>query len=229
MSRPTLQGLAPAPAGGGRAGWGRFPSSPRGAMRYGPSPRAWGLRTWPSPSPAPTSGHPHVRGDYWSRPLSPAQRPGHPHVHGDYAFPSARWWSSSSGHPHVRGDYSGRAQGGGPSRRAIPTCVGTTPWGTAGLPECAVHPHVCGDYPGGEEEVPVLPRSIPTCVGTTGSLVVEVTTLNGPSPRVWGLQTGSGNPRTSSPVHPHVCGDYDEPGARADAQGRAIPTGVGTT
>ncbi len=52
-------------------------------------------------------------------------------------------------------------------RRAIPTCVGTTPRAPEGGGLGTGHPHVRGDYVGREGPVLVGRRAIPTCVGTT--------------------------------------------------------------
>jgi hypothetical protein len=226
VSRLTLQGLAPAPARGGKAGWGRLPSSPRGAMRYGPSPRAWGLQPSPFASLVPVGPSPRAWGlpwwglRRWERwraiptcvgtttipPLPCSTSPGHPHVRGDYG-PGTAGRGCAPGHPHVRGDY-------GP--------------GTAGRGCAPGHPHVRGDYGWTPSSRLWRKRAIPTCVGTTA-----------PSP----------SPSGPTPGHPHVRGDYAPAmeeqvrvtgpsprawGLRAQvsrplSKRRAIPTCVGTT
>jgi hypothetical protein len=171
--------------------------------------------------------HPHVRGDYVQRPVGFLERTG----------PSPRAW--------------GLQAGPGPGDvdvRAIPTCVGTTPPGTAAHRQRPGHPHVRGDYSGSRTGViawagpsprawgllmsssfcPREGRAIPTCVGTTWR-------------RPWR--------RPLPPGHPHVRGDYERtvqkaftssgPSPRAwglptslanpNPPHRAIPTCVGTT
>ena len=224
--------------------------------------------SWPPAIWTPRSGHPHVRGDYSTRPASSRSRFG----------PSPRAWGlrrglredeevhraiptcvgttggggppggARSGHPHVRGDYrgptTGRSSGAGPSprawglrghgedpapaHRAIPTCVGTTVPVFLRHLRPPGHPHVRGDYSHqrrlafrrdgpsprawGLHREKVLAelraRAIPTCVGTTESLSSSAALRTGPSPRAWGL-------RRRTP--PSGCA------------GRAIPTCVGTT
>ena len=94
-----------------------------------------------------------------------------------------------------------------PCCRFIPTCVGNTFGCGDRQRRCSVHPHVRGEY---------------------GTITVEGTITSGSSPRAWGIplsQQGEawrdrfiptcvGNtphwpqPRGSSPVHPHVRGEY---------------------
>ena len=156
---------------------------------------------------SPAAVHPHVRGDYalwW--PGKRRNRPVHPHVRGDYSRRRCPQCCRTV-HPHVRGDYrpallvalgvhgpSPRAWGlrwpclGRPGRgRSIPTCVGTTRCRTGPALPPPVHPHVRGDY-----------RKI---FGGEG-------TVNGPSPRAWGLLPE---------------------GHCVQIQCRSIPTCVGTT
>ena len=116
-----------------------------GGGRFGPSPRAWGLRRAPlSPRLAcraiPTCVGTTLLGGSWV-----LRVPGHPHVRGDYpvalgrrdhpAGPSPRAWG-------LRPPSLGFGSGG----RAIPTCVGTTPGPASPGPPTAGHPHVRGDY-----------------------------------------------------------------------------------
>jgi hypothetical protein len=186
VSRLTLQGLAPAPAGGGKAGWGRLPSSPRGAMRYGPSPRAWGLQATIKKSPGGGRSIPTDVGTTRAGPGWPRGGSVHPHGCGDYAArsvytgkylgPSPRAWGlrlphrglrpRRAVHPHVRGDYGvawyRSVEVTGPSPRA---------WGLP-LPGRAVPPPgrsipTCVGTTGYSETTPRGGRSIPTCVGTT--------------------------------------------------------------
>ena len=112
----------------------------------GPSPRAWGLQTRIGPPGRCSPGHPHVRGDYGKNqpereageraiptcvgttvrpfwPLTPM--PGHPHVRGDYSVAPVRGVLRYGPSPRAWGLRLPRAPSG-PSRRAIPTCVGTT-------------------------------------------------------------------------------------------------------
>ncbi len=130
-------------------------------------------------------------------------------------------------HPHVCGEYAGDAfcrEGGGGSpprvwgihptrrvcavlRRFTPTCVGNTSYRRRLLRLRPVHPHVCGEYDirpsrvarktgspprvwgilGGTSEAFFVPRFTPTCVGNTRSAYCY---------------------QHSTPVHPHVCGEY---------------------
>ncbi len=246
MSRPTLQGLAPAPAG---EGWlGEAPIQPKRYYALRSIPTCVGT-TGATPGQGPEApGHPHVRGDYDhlvpppdgglrsiptyvgttpSPPSGPATSAVHPHVRGDYrstrshsrplAGPSPRAWGLHLP-PHGRAGF----------RRAIPTCVGTTPPPPPPPPRTAGHPHVRGDYNSPRRGTPPLfgpsprawgrrlpslsrkhrHRAIPTCVGTTS------TTARWPPPR---------------PGHPHVRGDYVDAEVEYAVPERAIPTCVGTT
>ena len=131
-------------------------------------------------------------------------------------------------HPHVCGDYVGLLGLEGKEIRFIPTCVGTTNSGCASASRPPVHPHVCGDYsfrlissPNGNGSSPRVwglhrtlvgaafaLRFIPTCVGTTRVAVIS---------------------SRATPVHPHVCGDYEHPLQLLPGGRRFIPTCVGTT
>ena len=132
----------------------------------GPSPRAWGLLANPDvppffrraiptcvgttgihlPARGPQTGHPHVRGDYVPIEPYPTAPDG----------PSPRAWGLLS-----------LRRAGGPARRAIPTCVGTTRAVPGGYSLPSGHPHVRGDYGGGGQGRGREDRAIPTCVGTT--------------------------------------------------------------
>jgi len=156
-------------------------------MRYGPSPRAWGLPAAPCGGRTPGPGHPHVRGDYWQVGRYREKLSG----------PSPRAWGLRA--MDTQSDWL---------RRAIPTCVGTTNTGSAGRFFPAGHPHVRGDYTSRSRSLPrapgpsprawglhVLPgsaltrnRAIPTCVGTTILGYRWTTGMRGPSPRAWGLR-----------------------------------------
>ena len=185
MSRPTLQHLAPAPAG---EGWlGEAPIQPKRCYALRSIPTCVGTTPGFVLTMPRASVHPHVRGDYGG-----TTRRGSP-----FCGPSPRAWGlrtlkrprlhERAVHPHVRGDYANRLFGKSYHHRSIPTCVGTTSTPTWGRTAPAVHPHVRGDYhllPAPEDP---LERSIPTCVGTTNS---EFTV------------------REASTVHPHVRGDY---------------------
>ena len=133
-----------------------------------------------------------------------------------------------AGHPHVRGDYGlGRGELFN-RKRAIPTCVGTTPAFPGPPGSGPGHPHVRGDYAAQMCRAPSelgpsprawglllrpswptrLERAIPTCVGTTGSARSLGSWASG---------------------HPHVRGDYEAPTRFCPRKARAIPTCVGTT
>ncbi len=171
----------------------------------------------------------------------------HPHVRGEY--PSSASQSVSTFGPSPRA-WGIRRGGGHPHRliRSIPTCVGNTGLRGDTLRRRPVHPHVRGEYQlalaGVAAQAGPSPRawgilrstllasrsfrSIPTCVGNTASCAAT--------------------PRTS-PVHPHVRGEYLYASQRAIAlygpsprawgiplmvapsplRSRSIPTCVGNT
>ncbi len=179
MSRPTLQGLAPALAGGGShpaqevlcaTGHPHVRGDYQRTLEItgredGPSPRAWGLRK---------------TGLLMDCPIGPS-----PRAWGLRCQRSRRWWWV----------------------RAIPTCVGTTPWPSTAPQTTPGHPHVRGDYT----------KPVHLTSGT-----------HGPSPRAWGLRWGWAwrcPPPWAIPTcvgttlkkachrairsgHPHVRGDY---------------------
>ncbi len=205
MSRPTLQGLAPAPAG---EGWlGEAPTQPkrRCALRsiptgvgttsrgeyacvspVGPSPRAWGLRgpdgrRDPQLRSIPTCVGTTAKAKYGG---------------GIADGPSPRAWG-------LRLGAAGLLRGAGPSPRAwgLPGPRPPGGWRRSG------HPHVRGDY------LRVLPE--------------EPNEL-GPSPRAWGLRNpmvSCRNPRRAIPTCVGTTGGV----LHVHHPQRAIPTCVGTT
>ena len=172
----------------------------------GSSPRAWGIRyakrtsillsrfiptcvgntTPPPPIPTSWSVHPHVRGEYPTRPRAPMPDAG--------SSPRA-WGILSAGWEALA------------ERRFIPTCVGNTFLARSIVLNIAVHPHVRGEYlasmrstraTGGssprawgirftEKGRKFSPRFIPTCVGNTMCCASQT---------CW------------PSVHPHVRGEY---------------------
>ena len=176
------------------------------ASAYGPSPRAWGIHPHGGRRGARLRSIPTCVGNTPPAPDAPPPHPVHPHVRGEYNLLSLN--VSASGGP------SPRAWGirmilprTRPPPRSIPTCVGNTRTMLDKLIEEAVHPHVRGEYS-------VATFAIPS--------------LNGPSPRAWGILASNqvllirlrsiptcvGNTRRNStppptpPVHPHVRGEY---------------------
>ena len=217
------------------------------AVVDGPSPRAWGLRLGQGAAPKNLRAIPTRVGTTSPTCISGHVRTGHPHACGDYGQGLRVGLHSLGPSPRAWG-----LQRDGLSplhlRRAIPTCVGTTPGLAAYAASVPGHPHVRGDYaeggPEGGGRAGPSPRAwglriylyllhrgkraIPTCVGTT------------PMPN------RAAFPRSG---HPHVRGDYVTalvsafglagPSPRAWGlqlhellaldPARAIPTCVGTT
>src|SRR5690606_12173771 len=119
------------------------------SSQIGPSPRAWGApqhqrverrgvrtiptcvgsTTRPPPRSAPTTDHPHVRGEHVVRGSAGVQHVG----------PSPRAWGAP-----------------GPTRKenirmwTIPTCVGSTRPHRLAVPRTADHPHVRGEHKYGD-------------------------------------------------------------------------------
>ena len=173
-------------------------------MRYGPSPRAWGLLH---------AGGPVWRGDRaiptgvgTTAPAHPPcwQTPGHPHVCGDYSSEAPFMLLATGPSPHVWGL---RSREGARARRAIPTCVGTT------YPQVALAVLHTGPSPrawGLHHQVVVntpAGRAIPTCVGTTIGERLRPRSLTG-HPHVRGDYGPPGRRAQPWPGHPHVRGDY---------------------
>jgi len=152
----------------------------------GPSPRAWGLRSLLLGLPPPSRAIPTCVG---TTGLQGEELPGLraiPTCVGTTEF-TGQAEGTEAGHPHVRGDYGwprGPTPGaGGPSprawglrdrsrsrsetRRAIPTCVGTTRKSATRTSTVTGHPHVRGDYQAPAQD--------------------DLETI-GPSPRAWGLR-----------------------------------------
>ncbi len=166
---------------------GDYPLSPFiQNIPLGPSPRVWGLREdelgllWDGRS-IPT------RVGTTSSPLAAALRAAvHPHACGDYDITPMPTSETGGPSPRVWGlrlqQIVERQR-----QRSIPTRVGTTQGQWRGSERRSVHPHACGDYIGGLGE-------------RLGG--------GGPSPRVWGLRGGPGQP---------------------EPRRRSIPTRVGTT
>ncbi len=194
---------------------------------FGPSPRAWGIRSRRYPFASRRRSIPTCVGNTVGARIPPRPLPVHPHVRGEYSYASVT--------PACRNGPSPRAWGiPKPARvtmevsRSIPTCVGNTLSRTGNGCSTAVHPHVRGEYSTHASRrwwgcgpsprawgIPPLDsppcsgrRSIPTCVGNTSRAL---------------------SPRSQAPVHPHVRGEYagDEPVPRL--RSRSIPTCVGNT
>ena len=130
----------------------------------------------------------------------------HPHVRGEYWRSETMTWTRRGSSPRAWGIQNASCVSWG-CQRFIPTCVGNTPSGRQGWQPCSVHPHVRGEY-------------------ITAALIIAI--LVGSSPRAWGIQCDSeehdqqarfiptcvGNTlfrsrqAVSSPVHPHVRGEY---------------------
>jgi hypothetical protein len=173
--------------------------------RVGPSPRAWGLRPRHLAHLLLGRSIPTCVGTTVVRRLAYRGGAVHPHVRGDYGT-RPRHAVVITVHPHVRRDYGlGEALFGG-SLRSIPTCVGTTQTLGAGEPTISVHPHVRGDYSMSGKSLRAF--SVHPHVGTTrircgGDCSTSVhphvrgdypvghgveANGNGPSPRAWGLR-----------------------------------------
>ncbi len=129
-------------------------------------PTCVGTTGYSGPQTLPSPGHPHMRGDYKDHDSPLLYRFG----------PSPHAWGLRHPVPRHR-----------EGRRAIPTCVGTTPTLGSSIGGAAGHPHMRGDYRG----------SAKSPDGTVG-----------PSPHAWGLQP---HPQSTTPPgagHPHMRGDY---------------------
>ena len=215
--------------------------------RRGSSPHTWGPRH-PHTGCSPRRRFiPTCVGSTYKTEFQRTNSPVHPHVRGDHRRDAKNRPLYPGSSPRAWGPPLLHA-GPSPSRRFIPTCVGTTILDVErnGIPK--VHPHVRGDHvtlPEGAGAMcgssprawgpllsycllPECGRFIPTCVGTTAS--------------------PQGSPGTPA-VHPHVRGDHGwrifrcwaGPGSSPRAWGpllplpvhsepsRFIPTCVGTT
>ena len=217
-------------------------------MRYGSSPRMWGLR-----APA-YQGQPQGRfiptyvGFTCSSRFSPGFWPVHPHVCGVYPPPAAAGGVHFGSSPRMWGLRPGKliCQR---VHRFIPTYVGFTHPGSTARPRSAVHPHVCGVYlritkedtsnTGSSPRMWGLPpvmarfwprmRFIPTYVGFTTRRVWRQRIFSGSSPRMWGLRrilkdTGC----LWSGSSPRMWGLQLRPG-QSGPGARFIPTYVGFT
>ena len=141
--------------------------------------------------------------------ISSRALPVHPHVCGEYFRMTCQAPRLCGSSPRVWGIHRQKL----PSYRLvrfIPTCVGNTKRNIIGNDIRAVHPHVCGEY----------------C-----RIRVICFRLCGSSPRVWGIHFFIFIPRMQGrfiptcvgnthrfggyagrqTVHPHVCGEYNDP------------------
>ena len=183
-----------------------FGKAPLHGTQFGSSPRAWGIQI----------GHHVIADDDRFIPTCvgntvPGNRderldPVHPHVRGEYAQLAIAQRSRYGSSPRAWGipqvfTVARKA------RRFIPTCVGNTRSARTAALTWTVHPHVRGEYP-------VLP--------------VGIDTVDGSSPRAWGIRlsyidahieirfipTCVGNTLAGPsllrlyPVHPHMRGEY---------------------
>ena len=130
----------------------------------------------------------------------------HPHVCGEHSSPPVSIASFTGSSPRVWGTLVNLTKKE-IVERFIPTCVGNIAVAALETVVLAVHPHVCGEH---------------SCAAGGAAAIV------GSSPRVWGtfifffrsrqyvrfIPTCEGNiisppcSDTSSPVHPHVCGEH---------------------
>ncbi len=132
--------------------------------------------------------------------------------------------------------------------RFTPTCVGNTrQTGRSSQPR-TVHPHVCGEYVViAEGQIEII--GSPPRVWGIRHLTFQNIVLNGSPPRVWGIrEIHEAHPKDGRftptcventcrhscrwrcwPVHPHVCGEYADPGLRYRFAFRFTPTCVGNT
>ncbi len=193
----------------------------------GPSPRTWGLllvlheivfhrrsipthvgtTTSPTHTTAPSTVHPHARGDYgtlcgWSSRVG---------------GPSPRTWGlRTCGERH------------GPPRRSIPTHVGTTAVPSRACRAEPVHPHARGDYIWLKE--PGLIWTVhPHARGDYKQVTPRGHRHLGPSPRTWGLLRPLPPLRAPLRSIPTHVGTTPEAHPVLDHLNRSIPTHVGTT
>ena len=111
----------------------------------------------------------------------------HPHVCGEYERVATYPDDETGSSPRVWGIRL-QATNIRSHLRFIPTCVGNTGSIFRSCKNTAVHPHVCGEYITCLEDRFASHRFIPTCVGNTTSLEMMVPSINGSSPRVWGIR-----------------------------------------
>ena len=173
------------------------------------------------------SVHPHMRGEYQAvRPCVVDNVGSSPHAWGILPLSSVfqgirRFIPTCVGntpcglpfcigngvHPHMRGEYAQRHHAFGQPVRFIPTCVGNTPRNRPRNRPQPVHPHMRGEYA-------VIPQYI--------------SKIGGSSPHAWGIPTQATPPcqssrfiptcvgntsalsrrKFSTPVHPHMRGEY---------------------
>ena len=92
-----------------------------------------------------------------------------------------------------------------------------------------VHPHACGEH--AQQQFPTLNanvRFIPTPVGNTHQGQIA-RSLDRFIPTPVGNTRAAASMLSSSPVHPHACGEHLEPHASPAGTQRFIPTPVGNT
>ena len=173
---------------------------------HGSSPRAWGIRQPRSAAMRSKWFIPTCVGNTLGKRRSMVRNSVHPHVRGEYAQLAIAQRSRYGSSPRAWGipqvfTVARKA------RRFIPTCVGNTRSARTAALTWTVHPHVRGEYP-------VLP--------------VGIDTVDGSSPRAWGIRparyrcpvpdrfipTCVRNTWSMAPenlraaVHPHVRGEY---------------------
>jgi hypothetical protein len=166
-----------------------------------------GTTQTPSSGSRCPTGHPHVRGDYvvLIRERDLVQRT-IPTCVGTTVSQSPISEASFGPSPRAWGLRRGRRMDER-EKRAILTCVGTTPGRWPARAGASDHPHVRGDYDNHYDHLDHCDGPSPRVWGLR-ALIPEEERPAGPSPRVWGLL------RTTT---------------RGRVSWRAIPTGVGTT
>ena len=171
----------------------------------GSSPRVWGTRIFPSSRLRSRRFIPTCVGNSHKMPSLRYATTVHPHVCGELFVRFSASTTPIGSSPRVWGTQLHETTAF-PAMRFIPTCVGNSPPFHLPHSRLSVHPHVCGEL------------SLPALSSRTWS---------GSSPRVWGtltdpclptclsrfIPTCVGNSRfkrptaTTTPVHPHVCGE----------------------
>ena len=197
-----------------------------GKTQAGSSPRVRGTRTARPRRSALQRFIPACAGNTSPPRESAAHGPVHPRVCGEHAALHVAGDLADGSSPRVRGTRS-RQFHGGRGRRFIPACAGNTPGATRRRARIPVHPRVCGEHILPHSSVFFRYGSSPRVRGTP-SVEVSVGSVRRFIPACAGNTRSVRGPIAGRSVHPRVCGEHFERGARLVDGGGSSPRVRGT-
>ncbi len=202
------------------------PALPTAPASSGSSPRARGTprtaRAWWSSSrfiPAPA-------GNTAECPSSPGRPPVHPRACGEHSVATVAGGAARGSSPRVRGTPVGVGRHLCPDR-FIPARARNTRWGSGSGSSPPVHPRACGEHASVVLDVVSWFGSSPRVRGTPTAVVVREPWQRFIPARA-GNTSRSRRPPPAPPVHPRACGEHTSQTVAADVSAGSSPRVRGT-